>query len=776
MTTLHCYNNALTSLDVTANTKLTTLYCYNNALTHLDVTANTKLTILSCGQQTPSVAIDQPTMSYTMPEGFDSTNVTSITGGAFNGSVLTVEAGADTVTYDYTVGSKTMSVTLTVTNPHTHAESGVCECGIIAINANNFPDETFRTYVAENFDTDGNGVLSAEEIAVVKSIYVSSKGITTLGGIEYFTNLTTLYCNNNSITSLDLSGFTSLQSLICNNNSLTSLDLSDCTALTTLYCGSNRLTHLDVTANTALTTLNCGSQTPSVAIDQVTMSYTLPTGFDSTNVTSITGGAFNGNVLTVDESADTVTYSYTVGSGTMSVTLTVENPHTHANTYTGVSGEGKHTMTCDCGFNETVECTFIADCATKCTVCGKDTRTISSSEHNFTKYTNLNLVGNTTYHNAYCAICEQIYLYKCTYEYDCADCKYCGGINSNKTVDHTYEDYLVSKDDTYHYIMHCTVCDKYITSYHSFDSETHTCACGAKTNGISQVSLTLGGDIGVNFYWVLADSVINDPEAYFLVKLPNGKTNTVLVSEMTADNSYYKVTGLVAAKEMAEDVTVELYVGGAVIASGNCSVRGYAERAFALAESDPTAVEAELITMIKAMLNYGAASQTLFGYNTGDLANSILEEDDKIVADVNSEQLDDVTVNANLTGIKNEDFSCILETKTTIRHYFSITEGTVDDYYFAVEGREVAPVQITRNGKTMYYVDITDIAAKDMDYVYTLMIVDKNDNASYVYASVYSYMNAVIKNKENTELVSTELVDTVNAMYAYGFAAYSYFG
>ena len=46
--TLYCYNNQLTSLDVSQNTALSQLYCHNNQLTSLDVSQNTKLTHLNC--------------------------------------------------------------------------------------------------------------------------------------------------------------------------------------------------------------------------------------------------------------------------------------------------------------------------------------------------------------------------------------------------------------------------------------------------------------------------------------------------------------------------------------------------------------------------------------------------------------------------------------------------------------------------------------------------------------------------------------------------------
>jgi Leucine-rich repeat (LRR) protein len=48
LTLLWCLYNQLTTLDVSQNTALTTLYCYNNQLTTLDVSNNTDLTVLWC--------------------------------------------------------------------------------------------------------------------------------------------------------------------------------------------------------------------------------------------------------------------------------------------------------------------------------------------------------------------------------------------------------------------------------------------------------------------------------------------------------------------------------------------------------------------------------------------------------------------------------------------------------------------------------------------------------------------------------------------------------
>ena len=64
----------------------------------------------------------------------------------------------------------------------------------IAIDATNFPDETFRTYVKENFDTTADDILTVSELEQVIEIDVSLKEISDLTGVEYFTALKELYC------------------------------------------------------------------------------------------------------------------------------------------------------------------------------------------------------------------------------------------------------------------------------------------------------------------------------------------------------------------------------------------------------------------------------------------------------------------------------------------------------------------------------------------------------------------------------------------------------
>ena len=236
----------------------------------------------------------------------------------------------------------------------------------VAIDNTNFPDANFRT-VVKKFDTNQDSSLSDTEIAAVKKINCSNKGITNLKGIEYFTSLNILWCTDNQLTALDVSENTALTKLNCCFNKLTALDVSKNTALTILECNVNRLTSLDVSKNTALTELNCsinkltaldvskntaltelycndnqltsldlsntnimndsncGNNIYQIVVDNdPTFDLSiLPGNFVVANASDWSGGTVSGNMLTVDSGKDTVTYKYDSGKG-KNVTFTLK--------------------------------------------------------------------------------------------------------------------------------------------------------------------------------------------------------------------------------------------------------------------------------------------------------------------------------------------------------------------------------------------------------------------------------------------------------------------
>lgn len=131
--------------------------------------------------------------------------------------------------------------------------------GDVAINEANFPDENFRQYVKDNFDTNKDDTLSADEIAAVQNIDVTGQSITSLKGIAYFTALESLDCSETKLTALDTSHNTKLVRLECSGiPTLPSLNVSKNTELKYLNCRENALAALDLTNNLKLEKLSCG--------------------------------------------------------------------------------------------------------------------------------------------------------------------------------------------------------------------------------------------------------------------------------------------------------------------------------------------------------------------------------------------------------------------------------------------------------------------------------------------------------------------------------------
>lgn len=245
-------------------TAITTLYCYTNQLTSLDVSKNTALkTFYFYGNQIKSAAMEA--LIASLPTVSSGTIRVINVDDENEGNVCTEsqvsamkEKGWSSV--KYCVGNSWQDYT------------GVLP---IKIDETNFPDANFRAFVASSsVDTNTDGMLTTKELGIT-TLDVSGKEITNLKGIEYFTAIWYLDCHDNQLTSIDVSKNTALTYLDCQANQLTSLDISSYTALRTLKCSDNRLSSLDVSNNIALTSLECyNNKLTSLTISQESQSLT----------------------------------------------------------------------------------------------------------------------------------------------------------------------------------------------------------------------------------------------------------------------------------------------------------------------------------------------------------------------------------------------------------------------------------------------------------------------------------------------------------------------
>ena len=241
LTSLICNDNQLTTLDLSRNHSLNNLNCARNRLACVDVTGISG-TITADGNRCPiAVRTDRKFDLTTLP-GFNVGKATNWNGGSVSGTMLSVNAGADEVSYQYNCGNGV--------NPTFIFETS------LPINENNFPDPNFRDYI-KTYKAGGRDVLTVEEQRKVETIEVEGKNISSLRGIEAFPNLTELKCGNNSIQKLDLRQNPKLKTLKCNKNQLTQLDLSKNSDIDYLNCSENQLEQLDVSNLKDLVNLDC---------------------------------------------------------------------------------------------------------------------------------------------------------------------------------------------------------------------------------------------------------------------------------------------------------------------------------------------------------------------------------------------------------------------------------------------------------------------------------------------------------------------------------------
>jgi len=138
-------------------------------------------------------------------------------------------------------------------------------------------------------DTNNDGEIQVSEAEAIDNLAVSWQSISSMEGIEAFTQLESLYCSWNAITSLDLSQNLLLKKLLAYSNEIASIDLGSNTNITSLVVSENLLTTIDVSQNTSL-----------IAID---LEHNLLTSIDLSQNTSLLGiGIYDNNLTSIDVS------------------------------------------------------------------------------------------------------------------------------------------------------------------------------------------------------------------------------------------------------------------------------------------------------------------------------------------------------------------------------------------------------------------------------------------------------------------------------------------
>ena len=314
----------------------------------------------------------------------------------------------------------------------------------------------------------------------------------------------------------------------------------------------------------------------------------------------------------------------------------------------------------------------------------------------------------------------------------------------------------------------CEVCgDTYTDTLtapgHSFENGVCVnCGNADEQNVLSFYSISLTGDIALNYYMSLTDAMAADENAYILITYADGEQVKIPVTEGKQTtyngNEYYKFAASVAAKEMTDDIKMQLIWENGSGKEYVYSIKGYAD---AIISGD---YKDELKALVTAMLHYGAYAQTHFAYNTDKLANEGLDAVD--LSAVTAEQLSGYT-SASGQGTdlaKLYAASLILKSETTLRVVFQLSEGAVLTASYNGNALEVN----SRSG--LYYVDVTNISAKDLDEAVTITISDGTNSAEVVYNPMTYCYNVL-----NAGTFEESFVNVVKALYLYNQAANTYF-
>lgn len=214
---LNCSDNNLTTLNVSACTKLLSLYCRNNAFTSLDISNLPLLTTLDVKN---------------------------------NASLTKLLCNNNSLTSVYLDGCSQLQE---------------LDCSYNYLGRLNLTDckqlKKFTSYNNNLAELDLDGCYQIEEIyctgsqMTVFSITGKEKLKTLYLNDNY--SLNWLYCNSNALTQLSLGGCSSLKGLDCRSNSLRTLYLRDCLNLQSVYCQNNALISLTPPDN--LQVLECGN-------------------------------------------------------------------------------------------------------------------------------------------------------------------------------------------------------------------------------------------------------------------------------------------------------------------------------------------------------------------------------------------------------------------------------------------------------------------------------------------------------------------------------------
>jgi Leucine-rich repeat (LRR) protein len=210
---LDCSGNQLTALDVSKNAALEKLWCSENKLERLDVTKNGNLVVLNCADN-QIVTLDmsrngylqQLVCAYNLLSALDMSQNTQL-----NYLDVRMNFLPDRNTVQFYAGE-----------PDTFRFDN--QRNLSADMSEFFTDSNFLAALLDKLGKSAGDPISATELQSIIDLDVSGRGIKSLAGLNFLTNLVTFDCSDNKLTGFDVAANAALLTIDATMNWMSSPD------------------------------------------------------------------------------------------------------------------------------------------------------------------------------------------------------------------------------------------------------------------------------------------------------------------------------------------------------------------------------------------------------------------------------------------------------------------------------------------------------------------------------------------------------------------------
>ena len=269
-------------------------------------------------------------------------------------------------------------------------------------------------------------------------------------------------------------------------------------------------------------------------------------------------------------------------------------------------------------------------------------------------------------------------------------------------------------------------------------------------------SISLEGDIAVNFYMEIAPEVVSHEGVYMQFTVPDTskeyQEQKVYLKDLepvsAGDKTYYVFKCKAAAKDMASEISAQLIDGDKTGTVYKYSVKEYAD--YLIDHQNDSQTFKNAVLLVEAMLMYGTYADNYFGG-----ADAL----DELAYEIPAKEAQETDLPE---GVSFDGASLSLKSQTTLSLYFvsdrdiTLSAGGVD-FELGHDGDE-------------YVIRIRNISAAELNDDFTVAVTSNGQSGTFTYSPMtYCYAAA------NSRATDVKLKNVVRALYRYWLEAAQYF-